>query len=255
MTHIALTAFDRRPGVSYIDGTLRSLFGKDPLVDRVRIVVDGIDAEFLGEWGADPRVQVDLMTPAQFSTRHDRHTWRCAYGTYRALKGTPAGERLILLQDDLVFAPRWYRRLTSIADEIQASIGTEDFVITTYSTCEIAVKSRWFRWAKHAFWGCQAMLFSAESVAPVAREFERVLPTTDLADDMVLHHHLMSRSTPLLVTVPSLVQHVGIPATGLSSYLHTSPSFRDEDESTETLRPPLPEQQLSVSFDEAMAKL
>lgn len=260
MTTVGITTVDRSPRPNYVRATLASMFAKDATVagkvGRVRVVVDGTDAGYFGPWATDARVAVELLSQDELQRRPAVVHQRCAQGTWRAMAGARPGEPFILLQDDLLFAPRWLARLERAADAVRADLGTEDFVLAAYACYEFEHRPHYALYPRPLFYANQALYFSTEALArmtPYMRQHGVI--ERKGADDLIFRQYFLDNPIALVATVPSLVQHVGFDTTGLSPQTHQSSTFRDEDEEPVELAATLGPAGAAASVEEVLARL
>lgn len=261
MTLVAVTTVDRSPRRNFVEQTLVSLFDGDPSVTercgRVRLVVDGDDAGYLGPWATDPHVAVELLSDDEMRTRPMVVQERCALSTWRAMAGARPGEPFILLQDDIVFAPQWLTRLERAADAVRADLGTESFVLAAYACYDFDPGPRYSVYPKHLFYANQALYFSSKAARRMtAYLYQHGVVERMGADDLIFRSYFLDNPIVLVATVPSLVQHVGFDTTGLSPEMHQSPTFRNTDEQPQ---PQAPVEAVAgvaeASMEEVLAKL
>jgi len=240
---VALTTVDRPE--SYVQQTLTRLFSADPSTDElapIRVVVDGHSAEFLGDWATDPRIEVELLS-ARMAKQQEKldPIDRCAFTTYRALNDHPGDQfdhedSLILLQDDLEFAPGWLEKTLEVTLSIEADTGSDHFVLALYAPHPFE-KRPYSVYTRGDFYGCQALYLTPRAVHAMAGALHegnirhRGAGKTDRTpDDLLMRNHFIAHREPyLLAMVPSVVQHIGeISAIGVG--FHQSPTFeRGED--------------------------
>jgi len=235
---VALTTVDRPR--SYVKQTLERLFSSDPSTDEleaIRVVVDGHSAGFLGEWVRDPRVEIELLSArtAKMQAKADPID-RCAFTTYRALNDHPGSQfdeedSLILLQDDLEFAPGWLERTLEVTLCIEADTGSDNFVLAMYAPHPFE-KRPYSVYTRQDFYGCQALYFTPRALHAMAGalyegnvQHRGKIVTGRVPDDLIFRNHFIAHREPyLLAMVPSVVQHPGrCPRSG--SGFHQSPTF------------------------------
>jgi len=232
---IAMTTVDTRP--MYVKQTLEALFAQPLSCGPVRVVVDGDDAAYLGEWRSRPELKVELLSRDAAAAQRELHVIdRCTFTTHRALSGATRGSAVVLLQDDVIFAPGWFDRMVDTIHELEADVASENYVLALYSTYPFTRKP-YSIYPRHDFFGCQGLYFSpvaAPLIANVlATHFAECRARGDRpggADDVIMNKYFIRHAEPyLLAMVPSVVQHVGRDGTGVSSgWFHCSPTFEAE---------------------------
>jgi hypothetical protein len=224
---IVMTTFDRQP--AYVHDTLKSLFEMDPTVDKVTLIVSERRAPFLGEWRDDERVDVMCFSPALLEDHATRvakaRTALCSRTAIRSVTGP-----VILLQDDLDFAERWYERSLEIIESLDDASRSRSLV-ALYSPYPNHFGPL-AAYPKDEFYGAQALFLGDE----IRRHFVWALDQAKGTSDDVLMKLALKRE-PILNAFalnPSLVQHVGKETTVNSGWFHESPTFVKEE-------PPPPE--------------
>lgn len=223
---IAISTCDREP--QYVHATVEAMFASDERVSKtpVRLVVCGPSSDYLGPYTKFDNVSVDVMDERQwrFATgRTLKH--RCTINFRRMLELAVAGQDLIVLQDDVDFAPNWLTRAEAIAGELRTSKGLKRFVLALYASYKFPYKP-FCAYNPCKFYGTQALLMPAQVhrdlLAYVARELSagRYAP-----DDMMVKQWLLETLVPLRAANPNLVQHVGRKSS-LGLHFHDSPSFK-----------------------------
>jgi len=244
---VAITTVDRSPRRNFVEQTLASMFAKDASVERhapIRIITDGEDMNFLGAWAADNRVVVNATNAKPLAWDHRGVSPRVLTANVRAMQAVPAGDGLLLLEDDLECAPRWLERTERIVERIRADIGSTRFMLALYTTFRfVPDDGRHFDFAEREgycacirdnYYGSQAIYYGAEALPIIMADMKQTgIVERRLDNDIIVMDTSIRRDVPLLAAVPSLVQHVGRESTWSpcdKETMHQSPTFRDEDE-------------------------
>jgi len=272
--NIAITTVDRSPRRNFVEQTLASMLAKDQTVERyapIRIITDGEDMNFLGPWKTDRRLVIETTDKKPHARTFDGIRPRVVMANVRAMQAVPHGGSLLLLEDDLVFAPRWLERTERIIERIRADIGSTRFMLALYTPFELTSEDRvQFEFAERegycacirpTYYGSQAIYYGAEALQTVLGDMKQLgLVEGRLGSDEVVPYTSVNRDVPLLAAVPSLVQHVGADSTWLapgSVPMHQSPTFRDEDEVRPSDGQPerVPEPPGGASFTDVLERL
>lgn len=239
----AVTTCDRRPAyVHEMVATLRRGAPDLPL----RFVVDGAPG-FLGETASAGAVEMPSTDEAEKLAplhRVDRIT--CAY--YRLLCGTTEGRYLLSFEDDVRFAPDWWRRVERAVDKV----GLRYYVLALFVPFPYIEldegRKRGFYDIPHdrqfvgepndpvgfydvvRFYGMQGLLFPP-TVWPELREYVGWKLSLGHFEpiDMMLRRFLATSNTPLFGITPNVVDHVGVSSSWQPSGetgCGPSPSFR-----------------------------
>jgi predicted HAD superfamily Cof-like phosphohydrolase len=218
---IVMTTFNRQP--PHVHDTLTSLFERDPSVKSVTLIVSESNADFLGPWATDERVVVQCLPAAMLDQLRRRPAKaRTAICTREALR--VASGPVIVLQDDLQFADRWYERTLEIVETIPNELERSRSMVALYSPHEHRHQPI-SEYTKKDFYGNQAIYFGDV----VRRHCIWALGQSDTLPDDVAIRLAMERDSVLhlYALVPSLVQHVGKVTTVESGWFHTSPTYQE----------------------------
>jgi predicted HAD superfamily Cof-like phosphohydrolase len=218
---IVMTTFDRKP--PHVHDTLESLFARDPSVKSVTLIVSESNADFLGPWATDERVVVQCLPPALVDQLKRRPAKaRTAICTREALR--VASGPVIVLQDDLQFADRWYERTLEIVETIPNDLERSRSMVALYSPYPHPHQPI-SEYTKKDFYGNQAIYFGDL----VRKHCIWALGQSDTLPDDVAIRLAMERDgvLHLFALNPSLVQHVGKVTTVESGWFHTSPTYQE----------------------------
>jgi len=197
-------ACERSP--DYLGATLRTLFASEASLQAVDVVVDGIDLDFLGRWATDPRVTTHLLTEepdAQEGTeRRTLRTFRRCLEVHGAQGGA---QDLVVVQDDVDFAPSWLSRAEKGAEWCEAAGGSRPWVLQLYSPYGLH-NLPVHELEAPLYYANVAVLIPFRTVAPLAAHLAGSVPR---ADDMAVRHFLECNEGAYYSLNPSVVQHVG----------------------------------------------
>jgi predicted HAD superfamily Cof-like phosphohydrolase len=217
---IVMTTFNRQP--PHVLDTLTSLFERDRSVKSVTLIVSESNADFLGPWATDERVVVQCLPAAMLDQLKRRSPKaRTAICTREALR--VASGPVIVLQDDLQFADRWYERTLEIVKTIPNELDRSRSMVALYSPYPHAHQPI-SEYTKKDFYGNQAIYFGDV----VRRHCIWALGQSDTLPDDVAIRLAMERDgvLHLFALNPSLVQHVGKVTTVESGWFHESPTWQ-----------------------------
>jgi len=230
--NVAVMSSPRQP--SYLDQTLRSLFASDGSAQlQVRVVVDGANPAYTGNWKKHPRVKVEVLTAelAQ-ALRRLPIARRIGETCFRCLRGAPRGD-LLLCQDDVEFAPHWLQATLDSSEEAAARLANRRcdgvplagrYMLALYTTKNLRPTERPLATYKAAeFYGNQGLFIPATVMAELTPYFEQ-LRRAGLMDDMIIKQFLVQRSISLHAVNPNVVQHIGMHCTHQGRF-HQSPSY------------------------------
>ncbi len=247
---IVLTACDDPSRPNYAIATLQSYFESDACDKLLHVSVHGLSACFLGEWQSNPNIKIHFLTPEQDADRRKLAVRaRVVHATSVALSRF-SGE-VMLLQDDVVFAPGWYKTLT---DRL-ASFSPDEralSLVTGYSHLDGTPGFR--ELSPAAWWGLQAFWMGSEAREAVVKclelqpadwnvyskgwgpgmrggadvRIQAMLKASDFqipADDVRIQQMLLKKKALKLWGLwPSLVNHMGHQSS-IGSPAHQSPTF------------------------------
>jgi len=230
--NVAVMSSPRQP--SYLDQTLRSLFASDGAAElQVRVVVDGADPVYTGDWKNHASVDVEVLSVELNQELQKLSVDRRISETcFRCLRAAPPGD-LLLCQDDVEFAPHWLQATRDSSKEAAARLEGRFFdgaplagryVLALYTTKALRSTDRPLALYKPAeFYGNQALFIPATIMAELTPYFEQSRHT-GLMDDMIVKQFLVQRSVVLHAVNPNVVQHIGTHCTHQGSF-HQSPSY------------------------------
>jgi hypothetical protein len=219
---IVMTTCDRQP--AYVHRSLAALFAADAGVRSVHVLVGGGDAGFLGEWVSDHRVTPCLLSASQLDElRRSLPRARTRVVTRAALE--LAEGDVVLLQDDVDFAPDWWR----ITLEALTWLDVATVVLALYSphvhTRRVTAHAPIAVYPAVDFYGCQGLFMGRLARARIVGALRDAPAYDDNADDETIRTSLVrDPSIELFALVPSVVQHVG-EVSAIQSRFHRSPTF------------------------------
>lgn len=203
----------------YVDETLRLMIERDEgghVEARARVFIDGPSAFFTAPDGVgllpyDPDRWRDVV-------RLDPKE-RVSRNFLRMLEASDGN--VILLQDDLDFAPNWLSRATEIAQLVSREQNL--FVLALYAPYPL-VGTPVAPYRKTDFYGNQALYISDAARVELIAFFEKA--TRLEPDDMMVKAYLEQSEAQLYAANPSLVQHVGM-LSAVEDRFHISPTFEE----------------------------
>jgi hypothetical protein len=228
MIHVALMTVDRPR--NYVHKAIAHL----PKKIRMRLVVGSPHYDYLKRYRDKSRMEIIGVAPEDWEHFKDRpvphraswNYWRCF------VHGVRPGARkgLLIFEDDVLPAKGWEKRLCETIEQIEAEYG-EQYVLALYTAYTKLSKPRcagqyYSTYPSHTFANTQAMYYPE----PIRLAFGEYLKregvdTFRLHYDQLMAEYLNSMGTPLLVTTPCLVQHIGEVSTGLSFAFHRAGCF------------------------------
>ncbi len=209
----------------YIHQALESL-GQER---RVALLVGSLDASYLDRYRDDPELRIVLPSPGEFRDWADRpHGERASWNFWRALVDARHQRRLLLCEDDVVFARGWRPFLTRVIAEIERN--QSDYLLSLYwhEAFVEATGSGRVTLDPGAYFGHQAVLYAGRALA----EFPDYLRCHGMDNwvrpqDLNLARYASEAGIPIYTTQPSLVQHVGRTSTGQGPFHQTATFVAD----------------------------
>jgi hypothetical protein len=218
---------ERQP--SYVEGAIRSFRkGSDmPLT----VFVDGDDSHYVGSCAG---VQVVAGAVAPPDTKVGV---RCRVNTLRALRSVPRCHDALFLEDDVLLASDWHRRLQPALDHCRESFGRR-FVLALYAATRPLRRDGPVAGYSHRdFCGNVAVVLSSNAIDEVLWLAER----SSVPSDMLVKQMLRETRMELRQTEPNLAQHVGdVSTTGVTRIIRSA-SFKDREPAVAPPPPPKPE--------------
>jgi hypothetical protein len=208
---------------NYLPRTLDGL-GPDA---AATLMVGSTETGYLAPFRDDARLTVVSPSEEEYApwrSRGVRH--RASWNYWRCLEHGRRARRLLVVEDDVVFAKGWEDYLGRVVDEVERH--EWDYVLSVYSPHPLAgAEGRTFVPVdERRFFGTQGVLFAGGASGSFADYLrDHGVDRLERSYDLNLGLYAAGSGTPLLATNPSLVQHVGAKTTGLG-YHHTSPTFR-----------------------------
>lgn len=207
---------DRQP--NYAEDSVRHFrAGSDmPLV----VFVDGDDDTYLGKHDG----VITVVEPV--ARGNDVGSWRaydrCRLNTVRAVKSTPEGADLLLLEDDIALRRDWEKMLRRALDVCHDRFGA-DFVLSLYSATKPGRREGPLAGYHYRdYYGNIAVVLSSGAVA----KFLDVASQTTVPSDMIVKEMLWKTRIPLRQTSPNMAQHLGDVSTTGTHRIIRSASFR-----------------------------
>jgi hypothetical protein len=201
----------------------------------IRLIVGSPSYSYLERYRGNSNVEIIGVDPTEWDRlkgcavqyRASWNYWRCF------VYGVPSSRRkkgLLILEDDVIPAKGWEKRLYETIEQIEAEYGGE-YVLSLYTYLKglsrNALPGRYCaRYPARSFGGTQAMYYPE----PIRVAFSEYLKNEGvnvyrMPYDWLLSEYLGLTGIPLFVTTPCLYQHVGGVTTGLSWAFHVAGRF------------------------------
>lgn len=223
---------------SHIERTIKSLedtgFFDRPEHLPLRIVAASHDYSHLQPYMEDSRFLVDTIPKGEAQEpkwNEAGNSLGATFGHRRALSNermVSGSEHLMVFEDDIIFSEGWIPRFERILEEAKKD-HKDNFILSLYlqgphtQSLEAYKKGSFYvDWPHHVSFGVQAMLYPLF----VRDEFMRITKDcpNELPHDMALGKNLKLLNIPVLMSAPSLVQHIGLES-GERTSRHESLSF------------------------------
>lgn len=210
----------------YIDRTLSSLSPGRPMT----LMVGSPETGYLERHRSNPHLKVVAPSPEEFAfLRNEGVHRRAAWNYWRCLGEGDGEDRLLIFEDDVVFAAGWEARIARTVERIEQD--GPDYVLSLYYPYppRESANSYSIDYCKTDFYGTQGVLFAGRTRHDFRRHlFERGVERFTMPYDLLLQSYTIDHDVPLLATMPSLVQHIGAVTTGLSGHWHMTDCFVEE---------------------------
>lgn len=206
----------------YLYATMTSLLASDWHGGPVHVCVGGPDQLYARPY-AGPRVAIHPLTADEWESMRHTSVHARFNANYRRCLQHAADEGLIVLEDDVLVRPDWYRCLRLALEEIQAA-GRRDYVLALYYPGDVQRSPRGVHYQSYVasnFYGTQALYF-APGVAAVVIDHLAATPSRTV--DMALRNRLV-KDQNVYATIRSLAQHIGYTSTGLAGHMHRAADF------------------------------
>lgn len=214
--------------VNYIDLLLANLDVKTP----VHLFVCGNKTDYLNKFKNSPSVQIHTPSQEEWLRFKDCSVFhRATWNYWRCMSSWPANPNrsgLLILEDDVLPARGWLQWLSRAIHEIESICGNK-FAIALYSGRDFSKQNLggiFARYPTHQFAGTQGVYYS-EALRVECADFLKLygVEWNEAPYDMLVADYMSRRDYPILVTVPSIIQHMGEVSTGLSNF-HQAPNFK-----------------------------
>jgi hypothetical protein len=206
----------------YLHATLES-FGR---ALPATLMVGSPESSYLDRYRGDPALRVVVPTAEEFAGWAGRPVGqRATWNFWRALEDARGCRRLLLCEDDVVFARGWRAFLGRVVDEAERT--GPDYVLTLYSPGALAgADGRGLTVIDpDCFYGHQAVLYAGRALTGFADHLRRHgVEAWERPQDLNLGRFAREHGLPIYATCPSLVQHVGRVTTG-QGHFHQSLTF------------------------------
>lgn len=157
---------------------------------------------------------------------------RASWNYWRCLALQPLDRDLLLLEDDIQFAQGWLSRFLDTTAVINARYGC-GYVLSLYSAhpfCGYAYAggAMYAEFPPQSFYGTQATYYPA-AIRTGFAQYLRKHGVDEFREpyDLLLGRYVAENRHRLIVTAPSLVQHIGEETTGLGSFYHRAACFSE----------------------------
>ena len=206
----------------YVHTTLES-FGRTL---PATLMVGASDATYLDRYRGEPGLRIVRPTAEEFSSWADRHVGhRASWNFWRALVDARDCARLLLCEDDILFARGWLDFLARVIRDIERT--QSDYILSLYwpgamaeanGSCVVALDP-------DTYYSHQAVLYAGRARAGFADYLLRHgVQSWERAQDLNLARFAREAEIPMYATCPSLVQHIGRVTTGQGVF-HQSATF------------------------------
>lgn len=186
------------------------------------VFVDGDDDSYLGEHDGVTTVVGPVSSGRDAGSPNWRAYDRCRLNTVRAVRQTPEGADLLLLEDDIALSVNWQSRLQHAMGYCRDRFGAR-FVLSLYAATKPGRREGPVaRYHYRDYYGNIAVVLSSEAVVC----FRKVAENTTVPSDMIVKEMLWKTRIPLRQTRPNLAQHLGDVSTTGSRRIIRSASFR-----------------------------
>ncbi len=206
----------------YLYATMTSLLASDWHGGPVHVCVGGPDHAY-AKPHAGRRVTIHPLTAADWAAMKDTSIHTRFNANYRRCLQHANDEGLIVLEDDVLMRPDWYRCLLLALDEMQAA-GRRDYVLALYYPGDVQRSPRGVHYQSYvasSFYGTQALYFAPGVAATVV---DHLAATPSRTVDMALRNQLV-KDQNVYATIRSLAQHIGYTSTGLAGHMHRAADF------------------------------
>jgi hypothetical protein len=213
---------------NYIHQTIESFEKNFKQKSLIKLVVGSPDTEYL-----EPYKKKYVLYPVNNQKWQMISDWsvvrRAKYNYYRCL--TLFKGNLLILEDDIIFTDNCYEKLIKTIREIEEA-GLKKYFLSLYSPFELttfAGKNYGLRNPDY-FFGTQGIYFPGSILKEFTSWIEKFdLLYSELPYDGLIKTYATNNKIPVIDCRYSLVQHTAPKdSTGLSLYLHQSPTFKPE---------------------------
>lgn len=230
---LAVMTVNRSP--EYIHTTLASLLLSGPFVHCLKglhLVVGGGEAGYLEHYRHNRRVEVHI--PGEQDCRRLRE-WtphqRFCFNYYRCLAVVPADcHGIVICEDDVIFQDRFLETAINAINELEER-GVSKYLLDMYIPDSMKPRGEsgegkyCVKYDVEGYYGTQCIFFPRTVVPEVAWMMQRFgVAEYRAPGDMIVKQYAGMTDT-LYGTRHSLVQHIGVCSTGLSSFTHCAPTF------------------------------
>lgn len=206
----------------YLYATLTSLLASDWHGISIHLCIGGPDHAYAKRY-TERRVAIHPLTDAEWDAMKDTSIHSRFNANYRRCLQHASDEGLIVLEDDVLVRPDWYRCLRLAIEEMHAA-GRRDYVLALYYPADVRRSSRGIHYQSYiasSFYGTQALYFSPGVIAKV---IDHLAATPARTVDMALRD-LFVKHQNVYATIRNLAQHIGYTTTGLAGHMHRAADF------------------------------
>jgi hypothetical protein len=197
----------------------------------VRLISGSPKIDYLTQYRTSPSFEIFAPSPQEWSEfERTPVEHRAVWNYWRSLRLGPKRNTrgLLVFEDDVIVATGWERRLFDTVEQLKRKVG-ERFVLSLYIAWRRLTPDRGCFYATYpvtTFFGTQAIYYPESIRASFAAYIEETgLKVFRSPYDMLLKEYIRMMGIPLYVTVPCLVQHVGVVGTGLGQF-HLARQFQ-----------------------------
>lgn len=199
-----------------------------------------VSRDYLNEYQAFPNISISRLSEEEaikWNYAELNLGSKCALGHYKAMRIAlelqNSLDLVLICEDDIKFSKAWRYYLDNILTEIKRKYSSE-WVLTLYRFLpgmkpHYDENKKWFETSKGHFYGTQAIVYPKCVLEKISQYlYQNCVNARNHAIDDGIGVICEKKSIPLLVTVPSIVQHIGEKTTGLSGYFHQAEYFVDD---------------------------
>ena len=201
---------------------------------RLHLVVGAPESEYLEPYRSDRRIEIMEAPPPEWEHfRESGIQQRAAWNYWRTLvveSHQPDRKGLVILEDDVIAANNWERRLYRTIEQIERC-QPGPYILALYAPGEVGLgepeQSKCFvSYPADSFFGLQAMYYPEAIRQGFATYLKQnALETFRIQHDFLLGEYARKEKIPIFAAIPCLFQHIGEVSTGLAQFFHQAHRF------------------------------